>query len=381
MPLESYSYLFKTDDSQESEGTTRIGSLYDLGVGVVESGLARPYNATVGLLLPQVDLTHSYDHRSIAGQVGEFGGTLLDIVILSKLSTNGVGRGIAWGAERGLISGSMARSRSLAGTLSMGTTGALYGGAFTPGSLSTRLKNAAIGSATFATLGASTAGLGSFSFLGQAGSRTLLQNMALGGLSGMPAGVVNAEVTSLVNGRGFTLNPYTLGSSAMYYGAFGAAMGGVTHGLEGIGRSRSASALETSTRGREQTVRPVSEELPPTSSAPSTTPRTTSFDIPKAGNVELGKLMRETPLADQIRLVQEVVASRPQVPVGSWMRMIATEDMPQFLRAIDAMYPKTALENANFLVETRNLRPPTPDSPPIDFNAWRQAIDLVSKAK
>ena len=90
--------------------------------------------------------------------------------------------------------------------------------------------------------------------------------------------------------------------------------------------------------------------------------------------------MRETPLADQIQLVQDVIAARPQVPVGSWMRLIEPSDMPQFLRAVHQMYPETALGTAGYLIETQNLRPPTADSPPIDFKAWQQALETVKAA-
>jgi hypothetical protein len=41
-----------------------------------------------------------------------------------------------------------------------------------------------------------------------------------------------------------------------------------------------------------------------------------SFNIPATGQIDLARLMRETPAADQMALLQEVLRSRPQVPYG-----------------------------------------------------------------
>lgn len=369
-------------ESSEKSEHNSIGSIADLGIGLFDSAVARPYNATLGLALPQIDLSHSYDHHTWAAKAGDFGGSMLDIVALSKVTGWGVGKGLSWGAEGGYISSSLAQSEMLASTLSLGTTGALYGGVFTPGDATTRLKNAAVGSATFAAMGFTTAGLGKFAVLGEAGSRTFLQDVAVGGLSGIPGGLVNAEATSLVNGKGFTLDPYTLGSSALYYGAFGAAMGGTAHGLvkavEGTQNllAKSGSSDLDWKLGR---IASADKTQPEPEVAGATKAKT--FDIPKDGFVDLGKLMRETPAEDQIALVQQVVASRPTVPAGSWMRLIAPEDMVQFLRAIDQMYPKTALANSGHLIDTENLRPPNADSEPINFDAWRQAMATVKAEK
>jgi hypothetical protein len=359
-------------DEAASEGS-RLGSLSDLGMSLFDTAVAKPYNATAGLVLPQMDLSHSYDHHSWAAKAGEFGGGVIDVVALTKLSSYGVGKGMNWGVENGMLSASLAKSPMLASTLTLGTTGALYGGVFTSGDAATRLKNAAIGAGTFAVLGASTVGLGRLAFLGEAGSRTLVQDMAIGGLSGLPAGVANAELTSLTNGHGLTFDSKTVGSSALYYGLFGATMSGAMHGL--------VSAVEG---GRNTAVRepasitPLAESsLKPPADAATAKP----FNIPESGYVELGKMMRQTPAEDQIRLVQQVVESRPGVPVGSWMRLIEPQDMPQFLRAIDQMYPDTALKTADYLIETGNLRPATPESEPIDFNAWKSALQSVEAEK
>ncbi len=249
-------------------------------------------------------------------------------------------------------------------------------------------------------MGASTVGLSKFDFLGQAGSRTFLQDVAMGGLSGIPAGLVDAETTSLVNGKGLTFDPSTLGKSALYYGAFGATMGGVTHGLaEGQTRAKNWLSEHSTTQGSEATlndtrpaVRQASQaeaetastdkaQTSPLQNADAAGAQPRSFNIPETANIELGQMMREVAPADQIRLVQEVIASRPKVPVGSWMRLIEPQDMQTFLRAVDQAYPDTALNTAGYLIDTQNLRPPTPDSPPIDFNAWQQALDTVKSEK
>ncbi len=375
-----------TSKTEKPTGT-QIGSLADLGLGLIDGAVAKPYNATIGLIGPKIDLSKEYNQNSIAAKVGDFGGSVADVIVLTKLTGFGVSKGLGAAADKGLISASLAESPILASTLSLGTTGALYGGVFTPGSASDRLKNAAVGFATFGTLGASTVGLNRFAFLGEAGSRTFLQDVALGGLSGIPAGIANAEATSLVNGKGVTFDPSTIGKSAAYYGLFGATMGGVAHGLtEGGLNAKSWLAENTAKRGTQSPLEtPSSTQARPSDVATTdavvaqtTSPR--SFNIPETGNIELGRLMQETPLADQIQLVQDVITARPQVPVGSWMRLIEPNDMPQFLRAIHQMYPDTALGTAGYLIETHNLRPPTADSPPINFKAWQQALETVKTA-
>jgi len=379
--------------TEKPSGTgTQIGSLTDLGLGLIDSAIAKPYNATIGLVAPKIDLSNDYNHNSIAAKVGDFGGGIADVLALSKVAGWGVGKGLGLGAERGLISARLAESATLASTLSLGTTGALYGGVFTSGSASERLKNAAVGFTTFGTLGASTAGLSKFGFLGEAGSRTFMQNVALGGLSGIPAGIANAEATSLVNGNGLSFSPSTVGKSALYYGLFGATMGGVAHGLtEGGVRVKnwlstdvSASEMAGARLGAPsefETVEPRNASQPVAGDRVAVPKPPSAFNIPETGNIDLGRLMKETPPADQIQMLQEVFTGRPKVPVGSWMRLIEPEDMPQFLRAIDQSFPDTALNTAKYLIDSQNLRPPTADSPPIDFAAWERALDTVKAEK
>lgn len=383
------------DDSRKSE-KTEIGSVADFGVSLFDSAIARPYNATIGLIAPKIDLSKEYNHNSYAAKIGDFGGTAVDIAIISKFAGAGVSKALGAGAERGLISASLAESKLLASTLTFSSTGALYGGVFTPGSFQERLKNATVDAATFGAMGAASTQFSKFGFLGTPGNRTLLQEMGLGAMSGAPGGIVNAEMTSLVNGRGLTFDAGTLGKSALYYGAFGAAMGGVTHGVaKGSEMTRSwwkESSANTKTQASQTEVAPAepvsadavkragganSEPADAVKRAGGANSEPTKFNIPETGNVELGRMMRDLPAADQIRLVQEVIKSRPNVPVGSWMRLISAEEMPNFLRATEQMYPGTSLSTANYLVESRNLRPPTPDSPPVDFAGWQRAIETV----
>ncbi|CAN5179170.1 hypothetical protein BH10CYA1_BH10CYA1_60950 [soil metagenome] len=363
------------DDSKKS-AHTELGSLSDFGISLVDSALARPYNATIGTIAPKIDLSKDYNHNSYAAKIGDFGGTAVDVVVLSKFAGAGVSKALGTGAESGLISASLAENRLFSSTLSLSTTGALYGGVFTPGSFQDRLKNATIDAATFGVMGAASTQLGRVGFLGSPGSRTFMQEMGLGALSGAPGGIVNAEVTSLVNGRGLTFDAGTLGKSALYYGAFGAAMGGIGHGVaKGSEMARSWWTNSSADAGSRTAPTEAVDGVSGPKSAPA------KFNIPETGNIELGSMMRDLSPADQIRLVQEVVKSRPSVPVGSWMRLIGAEEMPNFLRATDQLFPTTALDTANFLVESRNMRPPTSDSPPVDFTGWERAIEMVKAEK
>lgn len=370
-------------DNTRNSATTELGSVADFGISLFDSAIARPYNATIGLIAPKIDLSKDYNHNSYAAKIGDFGGTAVDIALISKFAGSGVSKALGAGAERGMISASLAENKLLASTLTFSTTGALYGGVFTPGSFQDRLKNATVDAATFGAMGAASTQFSKFGFLGSPGNRSLLQEMGLGAMSGVPGGIVNAEMTSLVNRNGLTFDVRTLGKSALYYGAFGAAMGGITHGMtKGSEMTRSwwnESSANAKTANNTP-VEAVSVELAPAeavrgSGVPNTEP--IKFNIPETGNIELGRMMRDLPAADQIRLAQEVFKCRPNVPVGSWMRLISAEEMPNFLRAAEQLYPGTSLRTANYLVETRNLRPPTPDSPPVDFAAWERAIELV----
>lgn len=357
---------------------TEIGSLTDLGVGLIDGGIARPYNATLGLVLPKIDLTDSYNRNSVAAQVGNFGGAVADVVILSKVTGGLVNKGLGAAAESGYISRSLAGSNMLASTLSMGTTGALYNGVFTEGTAAERAKHATVGFATFATLGAATSGLARTEFLGQAGSRTFMQNVKLGGLSGLPAGFVDAQANSLVNGKGFNTDVVEIGKTMGYYGLFGATMGGIAHGAQEYGpRARMWLSETMSNKGLKS--EPAEILRSPNSLRPEAaeTVQPKRFNIPETGMLDLGKMISETAAADRIALMQEVFKTRPQVPLGSWMRLIEPAYMESFLRAGHELFPKTALRNANYLIETRNLRPPTPDSPPINFEAWEQALKNV----
>lgn len=98
------------------------------------------------------------------------------------------------------------------------------------------------------------------------------------------------------------------------------------------------------------------------------------FNIPESGNVDLGRLMRETAPTDHVALINELTAKHPKVPMGSWMRLIEPADIPNFLRATETVFPGTAVQTARYLVDTRNLRPATPQSAPIDFAAWEKAL-------
>jgi hypothetical protein len=364
--------------NEKTEKGSSIGSLTDLGVGFIDGAVARPYNATLGLILPKIDLTDSYDSRSAAAQIGHFGGAVADMVVLSKVTGGFVNRGLGAAAESGYISRSLASSNMFASTLSMGTTGALYNGVFTEGTLSERAKHATVGFATFATLGAATSGLSRSEFLGQAGSRTFMQNVKLGGLAGLPAGFVDAQANSLVNGKGLNTDIVDVGKTMGYYGLFGATMNGIAHGAQEYGpRTRmwlSDALASKGTRGEPaETLRSGGAFRP--EAAEAVQPK--KFNVPETGMLDLGKMISETPAADRIALLQEVFKTRSQVPLGSWMRLIEPAHMETFLRAGHELYPQTALRNAEYLIETRNLRPATADSQPINFEAWQTALKNV----
>jgi hypothetical protein len=163
--------------------------LADIGYGFLDSA-ARP---VLGLLHPDKDpLANRYNHDSIGATIGEFGGAGVDIVALSKLTGLAVGKGLSMGAEAGLPE-SIAGRNVLKSALSMGTAGFLYGSTSPYGS---RFKNGTIDALTFGTLGASSAALESSSlpFLGKASGDGIVRSIAVGGLSGIPAGLAHEAV-------------------------------------------------------------------------------------------------------------------------------------------------------------------------------------------
>jgi len=355
---------------QETEHHT-VGSISDFGASLAEAALAKPYNASAGLVLPKMHLGIDYDHNSWAAKAGEFGAGVIDLVALTKMSSWGISRGLSLTGDSAIAS-AYSQSRMLSSSLSLGTAGALHGGVFTSGDADTRLKNAVVEAGTFAVMGASTAGLGRLAFLGKEGSRTLLQDAALGGLSGLPGGVANVELTSLMNGKGLNLDANTVGSSALYYGLFGATIGGVMHGLSRATESGSKpGAQEPAAAETQNRVEPGGQLKG------ARTEADVAIKIPETGFVELGQLMRQTPFENQIGLVQKVLTVRPDVPLGSWMRLVAPEDMPQFLRAVDQLHPEYGFRHATDLIRAEYLRPAAPDSQPIDFGAWRKALETV----
>ncbi len=129
--------------------------------------------------------------------------------------------------------------------------GALYSGVFTPVSTTdgnfwqNRAINSLAGAVTFASMSASaigTKGLGeSLAPISRAASTALKNDVAVGALSGIPAGIVSADAHSLLSGRGFASGKERF-ESAYGFSVIGAGLS-VAHAAEGK-MTKSSSQLK-----------------------------------------------------------------------------------------------------------------------------------------
>lgn len=125
-------------------------------------------------------------------------------------------------------------------------SGAAYESLFRPSDpkhnlLTARLKQGVEGAATFATLSATTLGLGQ-----ALGSTGRLAEVAVGTVAGASAGVISAQLSSVLDGKGLASATESV-KSAYTFGIVGGTLGG----LHTIGRRTNSSSAEVQMRGAE----------------------------------------------------------------------------------------------------------------------------------
>ena len=178
-----------------------FGTAADFSDSLIHSAIEDPINGIAGLCHKQVHLTGDYNQDSLAAKGGQVIGMAADFIGLSKAAD--------------LVPGVAGLSATTAGTaFKMGALGGVYGGLLTPGA--DRLKTAAVDVLTFGAMG----GVGKALDLKAGVSRSLGMDVKNGALSGAAGGLVNAESSSFVNGKGFMSNPMELGATAAKYADF-----------------------------------------------------------------------------------------------------------------------------------------------------------------
>jgi hypothetical protein len=221
-----FSHSEATDGNKAKTSHSAFSDFVD---AAVISGVEDPINAgeqlinhATGKHLPKIELVDR-PGNTWAAKAGSIVGGLVDVAVISV----GVASGVA---EVGLAAGVGTSILSSAGV------GLIYS-ATRPTSEKGNFwlnkgRDVAITTGTFAAFGALAPGMDKcFSFLGKSGSRSLIQDVAANGLSGFPAGAINAELTSVLYGRGMA-SASDLYSKSLQFALYGAALGFSTHVIQ-----------------------------------------------------------------------------------------------------------------------------------------------------
>jgi hypothetical protein len=216
------SHLEPNHSGKTETSHSALGDFFDATViAAVEDPLnagEQMINHATGKHLPKLELVDR-PRDTWAAKAGSAVGNIIDVALIGAAAATGV-------AEVGLAAG--------VGTsvLTSAAVGLVYSASRptseTGNFWANKARDVAITTGTFAALGALAPELGKLSFLGKAGSRTLIQDTAVSGISGLPAGAVNAELTSVLNGHGLATMREVANKSAQF-ALYGAAMGFGSH--------------------------------------------------------------------------------------------------------------------------------------------------------
>lgn len=218
------------------------------GVQTPIDGITQLVNHTADSeLLPSVQLIDAPTQAEFgsaswhAQQVGGAAGMLIPFMAVTKLTRGGMNKMGLTAAESTVGAEGLWNARAKLAIAESGISGFIYDAALKPvapgeGNFwEARLKHGLTGAATFSTLTASSIGLrglGSSALAKATGATGLLRNeVAIGALSGVPAGLVAAESNSLLT-HGRHASAKDLAQSAYMMSFVGGALAG-THQLAG----------------------------------------------------------------------------------------------------------------------------------------------------
>ncbi|HEY9713118.1 MAG TPA: hypothetical protein V6C72_06590, partial [Chroococcales cyanobacterium] len=252
------------------ENSSIASDLKEFGESLFVSAVQNPVNGLsqlasavtepiTGEKLPELNLVHPDKPTTEGGRLSQQVGTALGLILPFMLARSAVG---VTTEKFGL----QASSSIGAAAAEQGATGALMGLALTPSDPNqnfwmSRLKSGAIDAGTFAAMGAAGAGLNSISSFGLQDAslaRRVFTTAAVGAGSGLPGGFVNAELSSLLNGKG-AASLGDVGNNMAGFAAFGGLMGGVG-ALRG-GETGGGSASDSQIKAGEPAARATDSNL------------------------------------------------------------------------------------------------------------------------
>jgi diguanylate cyclase (GGDEF)-like protein len=180
-------------------------------------GIAQIINHTTPLRIGAPDIFSAPDHENGWTWVGSMAGNVADFYLLSK--------GVGFARCQAL---GMANSVPI---LEAGATGAMYELAMPVNDkdfAGNKMRNAAIGFGTFATMDGATLGARNLPLFRN--SSGFLTDVGIGGAAGMAGGFTHGVMSAELYGK--PLNFYDVGKDMASYGAFGVMFGGLDHGVK-----------------------------------------------------------------------------------------------------------------------------------------------------
>lgn len=230
MPLEQ----IKTSSSEvgAEKPATERSLLSEFGSSAFDAGFQRPVNgisqlagSLVGRTLPELHLVAPDKPNDRTEAFVQQAGASVGMIVPFLISR---------AAVRGAFAGRLGTSIT-SSAIEGGATGAFMGAVLTPVEKGRdfwqgRLANTVTDAGTFAVLGATARGLSGFRALAVTSESGLFarsfKGAGIGAMSGVPAGLASAELSSLSSGRGLA-SKHELGKSVTDFAMFGGILGGI----------------------------------------------------------------------------------------------------------------------------------------------------------
>ncbi|MBX9570070.1 MAG: hypothetical protein K2X77_14315 [Candidatus Obscuribacterales bacterium] len=214
--------------------------------GLIHASLESPVNALMQIgakatgseRIPKLIITGAPSPDSLAGMAGRMAGTAIDFAILNKASAPAFDK-LA-----------IANNTMLGQAIRMGATGGFFEGVLQESDsnsksfITDRIKAAAVGVSTFASMSLVASGLDKSSLFIVPEARTLLGSALYGAITGTVAGITHAEANAIFKeGRLATFGE--LGADMKNFAMFGAA-----YGIIGYASNRIANRINESNDSR-----------------------------------------------------------------------------------------------------------------------------------
>lgn len=216
------------DKPTQSKNGNIVG---DFAHGLYDTAIQQPIDGVRQLFGAHVD-QHDESNSSLAYKAGGMAGFILDFTALHKV-TGGAATKLMGEPATGIFASEAARTAT-----SMGVSGGIYGGLFTPSSeskglLQGRLETAAVNGATFATMGGAGKLLENAKFLGE---NQLISRVGSNAIAGGAGGLVSTiGNTYFTQHRMATASELAMGAGE--FALFGAGFGALDVGINKISNS------------------------------------------------------------------------------------------------------------------------------------------------